>query len=86
MCLAIPGRLLSIAGDEPLLRVGRVDFGGVVKQVQLAYVPEAVIGDHVLVHVGFAIGILDEAEAARVFDHLREIGALDDREGRHEVP
>ncbi len=81
MCLAIPGRLLSIVGDDPLLRVGRVDFGGVVKQVQLAYVPEAVIGDHVLVHVGFAIGILDAAEAGRIFDHLREIDALDDREG-----
>jgi hydrogenase expression/formation protein HypC len=76
MCLAVPGRILSIAGDEPLMRVGRVDFGGIVKEISLAYVPEAAIGDHVLVHVGFAITVIDEAEAARVFAHLREIDAL----------
>jgi hydrogenase expression/formation protein HypC len=76
MCLAVPGRILSIAGGEPLLRVGRVDFGGIVKEINLAYVPEAELGDHVLVHVGFAIAVIDEAEAARVFAHLREIDAL----------
>jgi len=76
MCLAVPGKVLSIAGDDPLTRVGRVDFGGVVKEISLAYVPEAAVGDHVLVHVGFAITVIDEAEAARVFAHLREIEAL----------
>jgi hydrogenase expression/formation protein HypC len=76
MCLAVPGRVLSVSGDTPLTRVGRVDFGGVVKEINLAYVPEAVVDDHVLVHVGFAISVIDEAEAARVFDQLREIGAL----------
>jgi hydrogenase expression/formation protein HypC len=76
MCLAVPGRIVSIAGDDPLTRTGRVDFGGIVKEIQLAFVPEAQIGDHVLVHVGFAITLLDEAEAARVFEHLAEIGAL----------
>jgi hydrogenase expression/formation protein HypC len=76
MCLAVPGRILSVAGDDPLMRVGRVDFGGVVKEINLAYVPEAGIGDHVLVHVGFAITVIDEAEAARVFEHLREIEDL----------
>jgi hydrogenase expression/formation protein HypC len=80
MCLAVPGQILSISGDEPLMRVGRVDFGGVVKEINLAYVPEAEIGDHVLVHVGFAITVIDEAEAARVFEHLREIGELFDEE------
>ena len=48
MCLAIPGRILSVAGDDPILRVGRVDFGGIVKEINLAYVPEAGIGDYVL--------------------------------------
>ena len=76
MCLAIPGRILDMAGDEPILRVGRVDFGGIVKQINLAFVPEAEVGDYVLVHVGFAITVIDEAEAERVFRHLEEIGEL----------
>lgn len=78
MCLAVPGRIVSVAGDDPLTRTGRVDFGGIVKEIQLAFVPEARVGDHVLVHVGFAITLLDETEAARVFEHLAEIGALED--------
>jgi hydrogenase expression/formation protein HypC len=65
-----------MSGDDPLLRVGRVDFGGVVKEVNLAYVPDACVGDHVLVHVGFAITVIDEAEAARVFHYLSRIEAL----------
>ncbi|GHD60497.1 hydrogenase assembly protein HypC [Thalassobaculum fulvum] len=76
MCLAVPGRVLDVAGDEPILRVGRVDFGGIVKQINLAFVPEAQVGDYVLVHVGFAITVIDEAEAERVFRHLEEIGEL----------
>ena len=80
MCLAVPGRILSIVGDEPVMRLGRVDFGGLVKEISLAFVPEATVGDHVLVHVGFAISVIDEAEAARVFEHLREIGELADEE------
>lgn len=80
MCLAIPGRILSVTGDDPILRVGRVDFGGVVKEINLAYVPEARIGDHVLVHVGFALTVIDEAEAERVLACLREIAALDARQ------
>jgi hydrogenase expression/formation protein HypC len=78
MCLAVPGRILSIAGTDPLTRTGRIDFGGLIKQIQLAFVPEAAVGDHVLVHVGFAIARLDEAEAARVFEYLADIGALQD--------
>ncbi len=76
MCLAVPAKILSISGEESIMRLGRVDFGGIVKEINLAYVPEARIGDYVLVHVGFAISVLDEAEAARVFEHLREIGEL----------
>ena len=77
MCLAIPGRVLSTAGDDPLTRIARVDFGGVVKEINLAFTPEAGIGDYVLVHVGFAITVIDEAEAARVFEHLERIGEIE---------
>ena len=76
MCLAVPGRVLDIDGADPVLRSGRVDFAGVVKHVNLSYVPEARVGDFVLVHVGFAISTVDEAEAARVFDYLREMDEL----------
>jgi hydrogenase expression/formation protein HypC len=78
MCLAVPGKIVSIEGADPVLRTGRVDFSGVVKQVNLAYVPDAKIGDYVLVHVGFAINTIDEAEANQVFQYLREIGELSD--------
>lgn len=80
MCLAVPGKLLSVEGEDPLLRTGKVDFGGVVKAVSLAYVPEAEVGDYVVVHVGFAISRLDEDEAREVLDALREIAALGEEE------
>ena len=76
MCLAIPGELLSIAGDDPLARTGRVSFGGIVKEVNLACVPDARVGDFVTVHVGLALSVVDRAEAERVFDYLREVGEL----------
>jgi hydrogenase expression/formation protein HypC len=76
MCLAVPGRLLSVAGEDPLTRVGRVDFGGIVKEINLAFVPEARVDDYVLVHVGFALTVIDESEAVQVFEHLREMGEL----------
>ena len=76
MCLAVPGLIVSIAEGSPLERVGRVDFGGVIKEINLAFVPEATIGDYVLVHVGVAIGTIDADEARRVFDYLREIGDM----------
>lgn len=77
MCLAVPGRILSVEGENALLRAGRVDFGGLVRKINLAYVPEADIGDYVLVHVGFAITVIDEIEAGRVFERLRELDELD---------
>lgn len=77
MCLAVPGRVISInEGDDPILRTGKVSFGGIVKEVNLAYVPEAQVGDYVIVHVGFAISKLDEAEAQKVFEYLQEMGEL----------
>ena len=77
MCLAVPGQIVSITGDDPVTRIGRVDFGGVAKEINLVFVPEAHIGDYVLVHVGFALSVIDEAEAERVLAHLREIADLD---------
>lgn len=74
MCLAIPGRLLNIVDDDPLTRQGRVDFGGVVKAVNLAYVPEVAVGDYVLIHAGFAITILDEKAARDTLEYLSELG------------
>lgn len=76
MCLAIPGRIVTISGDEPMMRFAQVDFGGVGKQINLAYVPHARIGDYVLVHVGFALTVIDEAEAEQIFTDLREIAEL----------
>ncbi|MDZ7292140.1 MAG: HypC/HybG/HupF family hydrogenase formation chaperone [candidate division KSB1 bacterium] len=81
MCLAIPGKIMSVTGDDPLIRTGKVSFGGIVKDVSLAYVPEAKVGDYVIVHVGFAISTLDEEEANRVFEYLKqmdELGELED--------
>lgn len=74
MCLAIPGKVLEVRGDDPLLRTGRVQFGGIIKEINLAFTPEVKIGDYVLVHVGFAISIIDEREAGRVFEYLEEMG------------
>ncbi len=76
MCLAVPGKIVSIDNTDSVFRSGRVNFGGIVKQINLACVPEAGIGDYVLVHVGFAISTIDEAEAQQVFEYLREIGEL----------
>ena len=86
MCLAIPGKVLTISGDEPLMRVARVDFGGIVKEISLAYTPEAAIGAYVLVHVGFAITVVDEVEAERVFRYLEEIADLEEELGAERTP
>jgi hydrogenase expression/formation protein HypC len=85
MCLAIPGRILSIEGEDPAFRGGRVDFAGVIKRVNLSYVPDARVGDFVLVHVGFAISTVDETEAAKVFEYLAEMGELSEL-GEGETP
>ena len=75
MCLGIPGRVLSVSEGD--LRLARVEFGGIIKEVCLAYVPEAGVGDYVIVHVGFAISRVDAADAARVFSYLDEIEELE---------
>ena len=77
MCLAIPGKVISIGGVDPIMKTGRIDFGGVIREVNLCYVPEVKIGDYVVVHVGFALSIVDEEEANKVFEYLRQIGEIE---------
>jgi hydrogenase expression/formation protein HypC len=80
MCLAIPGKLIEIANDSNGVRMGRANFGGIVKQVCLEYTPEVQTGDYVLVHVGFALSKVNEEEAERTYqllDELKQLGELD---------
>ena len=77
MCLAVPGRVVEIMDEGDIaFRRAKVDFGGIRKEINLAYTPEAEVGKYVLVHVGFAISVIDEAEAQRVFEYLRQIDGL----------
>ena len=78
MCLAIPGKIESITGDDLLSRMGRINFGGIVKEASLAYVPEAKVGNYVIVHAGFALSRVDEDEAQKVFEYLKQMEELDD--------
>ena len=75
MCLAVPGKILSISGSD-ITRMGQISFGGISKEACLAFVPEAEVGDYVLVHAGFAISVVDEAEAAQTLEYFRQIGEL----------
>ncbi|HMK30464.1 MAG TPA: HypC/HybG/HupF family hydrogenase formation chaperone [Terriglobales bacterium] len=77
MCLAIPGKVLAVEKVEGI-RLARVQFGGIVRAVSLDLVPEAVVGDYVIVHVGYAISRLDEAEARRTFELLRVLGPIEE--------
>ncbi len=76
MCLGVPGKVLETWDDDTGMKMGRVSFGGIVKEVCLATTPEAGVDDYVVVHVGFAISVLDEEEAQRVFGYLEEMGEL----------
>ena len=76
MCLAIPGKLIEVSEDALGVRMGKANFGGIVKQICLEYTPEANAGDYVLVHVGFALGKVDEEEAARTYKLLEEMEQL----------
>ena len=77
MCLGIPGKIVEIWGeDDALARMGKVDFDGIVREVSLAYVPEAKLGDYVVVHVGFALHTLHEEEAQETWRLLKEISAI----------
>ncbi len=78
MCLAIPGQIEEVSGDELFDKKARVNFGGVIKEVSLVYVPEAKVGEYVIVHVGFAISKVDEREAMKVFEYLEEMDELEE--------
>ncbi len=73
MCLGIPGKIINLLDEGPLTRKGKVSFGGILKEINLAYTPEASIGDYVIVHAGFAISKIDEQEANRVFHYLEQM-------------
>jgi hydrogenase expression/formation protein HypC len=78
MCLAVPGKVVAIMESAvPDLRTGTADFGGIRKEVSLAFTPEAAVGDYVLVHVGFALSVIDAAEAERIFTTLKELEGSD---------
>lgn len=81
MCLAIPGKVIELLPGDELMRMAKVNFGGIVKEVNLSYVPEAGLGDYVIVHVGFAISRLEEKEAQRVFEYLKELDGLEELAG-----
>ena len=76
MCLAIPGKVISVEQSDGL-RSGRIQFGGIIRQASLDFVPEAEVGDYVMVHVGYAISLVDEAEAQRTYELLEEMGELE---------
>jgi hydrogenase expression/formation protein HypC len=79
MCLAIPGKLISISSQlDETFRIGKVSFGGIMKEVNLCMLPDAQVNDYVLVHVGVAISIIDEEEANKTFSYLQQIGEVDE--------
>ena len=80
MCLAVPGKIESITGSnsDVINKKGKVNFGGILKEVSLAYVPEARVGDYVIVHVGFALSLVDQQEAMKVFEYLKQMGELEE--------
>ena len=79
MCLGVPGKITEISGNSQLgLPMGKVSFGGVGKEICLAYTPDAQVGDYVIVHAGFALNTIDEDEAMEVFSLLRQMGQLEE--------
>lgn len=81
MCLAVPGEVLSVDDSDPLMRKARVNFGGIVKEVSLALLPEAREGQYVLVHAGVGISVVNDEEAGKIFAYLEELGELDELKG-----
>ena len=76
MCLGVPGKVIEIEENSLGMPMGKVDFAGITKEVCLAYVPEVQLGEYVIVHVGFAISVVDEEEAMQVFEYLKEMEEL----------
>jgi hydrogenase expression/formation protein HypC len=85
MCLAIPGKILDCEEIDGI-RIGRIQFGGVTRKAYLDYVPDAAPGDYVMVHVGFAISKVNEEEAERTYDLMRQMGLLQEELGQEGAP
>ena len=83
MCLGVPGKITTIYENNGMI-MGKIDFGGVVRETCLDFVPEAVVGDYAVIHVGFAISLLSEEEALKTLDMLREIGQLGEELGLYD--
>lgn len=87
MCLAVPGKIVSIqASEDPLFKSGKVSFDGVIREINLAAVPEAKVGEYVLVHVGMALNVVDEEEALKTLEYFKEIDELNDEIGEEFTP
>ncbi len=79
MCLAVPGKIIKIIENDPLSRMGQIDFSGIRKEISLAYLPEAKLNDYVIVHAGFAISLIDEddaRESLKAFQEMDNIGTI----------
>ncbi|MBN1680005.1 MAG: HypC/HybG/HupF family hydrogenase formation chaperone [Anaerolineae bacterium] len=83
MCLGIPGKVVDIY-EQNGLKMGKIDFGGIVKEACLAYVPDVTIGDYTIIHVGFALNIIDEAEAQKTLELFDQIGMIEEELGLDE--
>jgi hydrogenase expression/formation protein HypC len=84
MCLGVPGKVIEVEENPLGLAMGKVSFGGIAKEICLAYVPEAQVGDYVIVHAGFALSVIDEEEAMEVFEMLRQMEELAELEVPHQ--
>lgn len=82
MCLAVPGKVTSIDDSNPDLKMARVDFSGVIKEVCIQWLPEARVGDYILAHVGMALNVVDEKDALETLELLKEMGELDAELGK----
>ena len=87
MCLAVPGKIVSISStDDPLFKSGEVSFDGIIREINLAAVPEAEVGNYVLVHVGMALNVIDEEEALKTLEYFKEIDELNNEIGEEPTP
>ena len=77
MCLAIPGKIVALSGKGSFSRMGKVTYGGITKEASLAFVPEAIEGDYIIVHAGVAISIIKEEEAQKTFEYLDQISEVE---------
>jgi hydrogenase expression/formation protein HypC len=83
MCLAVPGKIISISDENPIFRTGKVSFNGAIKEVNMAYVPEAKVNDYVIVHAGFALSILNEEQAKQNLEYWQDIQNFQQSESSH---